>query len=244
MDKWGEIPYEHLRTFITDSCNFKEIIYRYEHRNKEVPFYLFDVTIQNHGDYYKEGIDEGVRLVNVGGVAAKEGGNLYALETYLNLMKVSDDAFKELVTYFEQVDRPVIICIFGDHQPRLNDNFYEKIFYGNEQLTQEQNLQKYIVPYVIWANYDVDWDEYGDMSANYLPAALMECAGLELPPFYQFLMKAYEEYPVLTQRGCLDKDGEVMDIKDIWDTELMSQYRMLQYNQLYIKDYQKGIFEG
>ena len=104
-------------------------------------------------------------------------------------------------------------------------------------------MQKYIVPYVIWANYDVDWEQYGDMSANYLPAALLECGGLELPPFYQFLMELHEQYPVLTQRGCLNANGELVDIRDIWDTESILRYRMLQYNQLYEKKYQKWIFE-
>lgn len=137
----------------------------------------------------------------------------------------------------------MIICMFGDHQPILGDNFYEAVFAGREMTQQERNLQKYIVPYVIWANYDVDWETYGDMSANYLPAALLECAGLRLPPFYQYLMELHEEFPVLTQRGCIDRDGKLVNIEELWETEPICQYRMLQYNQLYIEKYQKGIFE-
>ncbi|MFG6358609.1 MAG: sulfatase-like hydrolase/transferase, partial [Acetatifactor sp.] len=167
----------------------------------------------------------------------------YDVETYLNLIRISDDAFKELVTYFREVEEPVIICMFGDHQPILGDNFYEAVFAGREMTQQERNLQKYIVPYVIWANYDVDWETYGDMSANYLPAALLECAGLRLPPFYQYLMELHEEFPVLTQRGCIDRDGKLVNIEELWETEPICQYRMLQYNQLYIEKYQKGIFE-
>ncbi|MBD5551252.1 MAG: LTA synthase family protein [Lachnospiraceae bacterium] len=237
-----EVPYEYVRGFISDACNYKEIIHRYENRNKETPFFLFDVTIQNHSEYYGE-IPLDIDVVNVGGIPAEEVGYLYDLQTYLNLIKISDDDLKELVTYFEQVDTPVIICIFGDHQPWLYDDFYEAVFAGEESSEREQNLQKYIVPYVMWANYDVDWEEYGDMSANYLPAALMECANLELPPFYQYLMELHQEYPVLTKMGCLDKEGNLVDITDIWDTDLIEQYRMLQYNQLYVESYQSNIFE-
>ena len=237
-----EVPYEYVRDFISDACNFKEIIHRYETRNPDVPFFLFDVTIQNHGGYYGD-IPMDIGLENVGGISAGEVGDLYDLQTYLNLVKISDDAFADFVTYFENVDEPVIICMFGDHQPLLGDNFYNSIFTGNEMSEQELNLQKYIVPYVIWANYDVDWEAYGDLSANYLPAVLMECAGLQLPSFYQYLMELYEEYPVLTKRGCLDRNGQLMDISDIWDTEKIRQYRMLQYNQLYVRDYLSEIFE-
>lgn len=237
-----EVPYEYLRVFISDACNYKEIIHRYENRNQDAPFFLFDVTIQNHSDYYGQ-IPLDIDVLNVGGIPAAEAGYLYDVKTYLNLMKISDDAIKELLTYFQQVDTPVIICIFGDHQPILGDDFYKAVFTGNESSEREQNLQKYVVPYVMWANYDVDWKEYGIMSANYLPAALMECAGLQLPLFYQYLMELHQEYPVLTKMGCLDGEGNLVDIMDIWDTDQICKYRMLQYNQFHVEDYQKGIFE-
>ncbi len=237
-----EVPYEYVKGFISDSCNYKEIIHRYENRNRDVPFFLFDVTIQNHGGYYGE-VPIEIGVTSVGGRPAEEVGYLYDVETYLNLIKISDDAFKDLMSYFRQEKNPVIICMFGDHQPLLGDNFYEAVFAGKEMSEQEQNLQKYVVPYVIWSNYDVDWEAYGDMSANYLPAALMECAGLQLPPFYQYLIQLHEEFPVLTQRGCLDQDGNLVEIADIWETKPIYQYRMLQYNQLYAKEYQKAIFE-
>lgn len=237
-----EVPYEYIRDFISDECNFKEIVHRYENRNPDAPFFLFDVTIQNHGGYYKE-IPLDIDIVNIGETAAEEMGDVYDVRTYVNLMKISDDAFGELVGYFEKVENPVIICLFGDHQPILKDSYYEAAFAGNEMSEQEMNLQKYIVPYVIWANYDVDWEAYGDMSANYLPAVLTESAGLQLPPFYQYLMELYEEYPILTKRGCYDRDGNFIDIEEIWDSEWIYQYRMFQYDQLYVEEYQQGIFE-
>ena len=237
-----EVPYEYVRTFISDACNYREIINRYEKRNKDAPFFLFDVTIQNHGGYYGEEPKD-VEAVSVGGVPAETVGDLRGLQTYLSLIKVSDEAIKELVTYFEKVDKPVVLCIFGDHQPLMGDNFYQSILDGQNLSDGEQNLRKYMVPYIIWANYDIDWEEYGDMSANYLPAALLECAGLELPPFYQFLLELHREYPVLTKRGCLDKNGNLTDIRDIWDTEPIRAYRMMQYHQLYVKNYRRDIFE-
>lgn len=237
-----EVPYEYVRTFISDACNYREIINRYEKRNKDAPFFLFDVTIQNHGGYYGEEPKD-VEAVSVGGVPAETVGDLRGLQTYLSLIKVSDEAIKELVTYFEKVDKPVVLCIFGDHQPLMGDNFYQSIFGGQNLSDGEQNLRKYMVPYIIWANYDIDWEEYGDMSANYLPAALLECAGLELPPFYQFLLELHREYPVLTKRGCLDKNGNLTDIRDIWEAEPIRAYRMMQYHQLYVKNYRRDIFE-
>ena len=47
----------------------------------------------------------------------------------------------------------------------------------------------------------------------------------------------------MTKRGCYDKDGNFIDMEEIWDSEWIYQYRMLQYDQLYVEEYQKGIFE-
>lgn len=237
-----EVSVESIRAYITDHSNYQEIIHRYENRNRDVPFFLFDVTIQNHGGYYGEEPND-VEAVSVGGIPAEKVGALKDLQTYLGLMKLSDEGIRELVAYFQQVESPVILCIFGDHQPLLGDNFYQAVFTGENLSDGEQNLRKYIVPYVVWANYDISWREYGDMSAGYLPAVLMECAGLELPSFYQFLIGLQKEYPVLTQKGCLDRNGNLVDIRDIWDTESIRAYRMLQYNQLYAQNYRRDIFE-
>lgn len=240
-EKWA-VPYEHERGFISDACNYKEIIYRYENRDQDNSFFLFDVTIQNHAGYYKGELPLDIRIKNIETDSLAETESVDAVETYLNLMKKADNDLNDLIVYFEKVERPVIICVFGDHQPKLEDDFYQAVFADSGLSKREQNLQKYVTPYIIWANYDVDWQEYGNMSANYLPAVLMECAGLELPPFYQYLMELHGEYPVLTQRGCLDTDGNLIDIDTIWDTEQISRYRMLQYNQLYVEDYEKEIF--
>ncbi|MCM1191107.1 MAG: LTA synthase family protein [Butyrivibrio sp.] len=239
---WG-VPYEYVGSYISDACNFNEIIRRYEERDRSAPFFLFDVTIQNHGGYSnKTPMDIG--LVQIGETSAEEMGSVTEVQSYINLIRITDEAFRDFVMYFEQVEEPVILCMFGDHQPWLSEAFYDTVFAGQDLSEKEQNLRKYIVPYVIWANYEVDWKEYGDMSANYIPAVLMECAGLELPPYYQFLMGLHATWPVLTQKGCLDREGNLLDIADLWDTELIYQYRMLQYNQLCVRKYQKPIFEG
>ena len=57
-------------------------------------------------------------------------------------------------------------------------------------------------------------------------------------------MELHREYPVLTKIGCLDKEGKLVDIADVWDEDLISRYRMFQYNQLYMKDYLEDIFVG
>lgn len=75
---------------------------------------------------------------------------------YLNLIKYSDDSLKQLTSYFEKCKEPTIILFLGDHQPRLTDEFMNKITNGKYQTwSAEQMMKRYQVPFVIWANYDI-----------------------------------------------------------------------------------------
>lgn len=40
-------------------------------------------------------------------------------------MKASDEALERLFAFFEEYEEPVVIVLYGDHQPKLEDGFYE-----------------------------------------------------------------------------------------------------------------------
>ena len=79
------------------------------------------------------------------------------MSTYLSMINKSDDALRELIRYFQQVDEDTIILFFGDHQPLLRTEFYEKI-YGKPYVsfTAEELKSVYNVPYLIWSNYELN----------------------------------------------------------------------------------------
>ena len=222
-----QVDCRYVGSFVSDDCNFDEIIWRYEHRDPEKPFFLFDVTIQNHADYYYQ-TDITVNVTSVGSTPAEEIGYLGDV----SLMRLTDQAFANLTAYFERVEEPTVICMFGDHQPSLYQDFYQAVFADSGLTEEEQESKKYITPYVIWANYDIAFPEMSEMSANYLGATLMECAGCELPAYYKFLLEAKEKYPVLTYENVKE------NVKDDW----LIQYRSLQYNHLMEKNCRPELF--
>lgn len=226
-----QTPYLYVRSFLSDECNFNEIIWHFEHKKEDAPLFLFDVTIQNHGDYYGQ-IETPISILTIGQTPVEDVGDVYNAETYLNLIKITDDAFADLISYFKTVEEPVIICMFGDHQPNLGDTFYNAMFAGSGLTEKEQTELKYITPYVIWANYDVEFPDYGDMSANYLGAAVVECAGVDLPPYYQYILQLQKQYPVISYQT-VDEYG---------DEEAIVQYQMLQYNHLMERNYLRDLF--
>ena len=111
----------------------------------------------------------------------------------------------------------------------------------------EESQNRYIVPYVIWANFDLDKESSGlsdagyellndnTMSSNYLGACLTRLAGLETTDYQDFLLILKETLPVITANLVIDKDGNYMTIdeaENAWP-ELMSLYEKLQYRALF-----------
>lgn len=226
-----QTEFSHVGFYPSDECNFNEIIWWFEHKEEGKPLFLFDVTIQNHGDYGGQ-VDISIGIEKLGNTPAAEAGDLYSAATYLSLMKITDDAFADLISYFETVEEPVIVCMYGDHQPKLQDHFYDAVFSGSDLTEEQQSALQYITPYVIWANYDIDMPDYGNMSANYLGAAVLECAGAELPPYYQYLLWMQKQFPEISFRT----------IDGLENQEAVRNYRMLQYNQLIEKNSLQQLF--
>ena len=235
-----EFECEHGR--ISDWANYQEVIRRYEQWKDEQTsehFFCFNVTFQNHGGYLT-----GYRCENpphyAGGAADPD------VEEYLSTVHVSDQAFQKLVEYFRQEKEPTVIVMFGDHWPRLNNEFLDTI---TEQDTSAGELEKsqdrYETPYLIWANYDIDAEEGGKLSANYLSTLLLETAGVPLNSYYSFLGGLSEELPVMNSIGYIDAEDDYVGS----DTELdektqqdLKNYEQLQYELLFGKNEESRTF--
>lgn len=218
------------RKYISDQSDFEKIEELYENREiKDKPFYLFNVTMQNHGGFNKlyDNFPHDVEITD-------EIHKSQQAEQYLSLVKKTDEAFKQLTEYFSKVKEPTIIVMYGDHQPSLESSFYDGLLKQNGgKLTQEEMLKKYQVPFIIWTNYKIKGTTIDKMSANYLGAYVMQEAGLKLSPYQQFLMRLYEDVPVLCAMGTIDKDGKFYSsYEDTPYKDMIHEYQILQYNNL------------
>lgn len=222
---------EYIRNFISDKTNMEWIIKDYEasKRQSEDPFYLFNVTVQNHGGYVgnRGFVDADVKCET-------EGLTSSEVNQYLTLAKKSDEAFKMLIEYFEKVDEPTVIVMFGDHQPPLSNEFYSNIF-GTDiaKFTPEQTATWYSTPYVIWANYDIEEKEDFNMSANYLSANLLQLIGADMTGYHKYLLELQKKVPVLTGLFYAGEDGVFHNIDEESSySSLIKEYARIQYNGL------------
>ena len=190
---------EYVR-YISDKESYKKVIELYEEKEKDTPFYCFDMTIQNHGGYLTNTNWENPVYV--------KGSYYQEAKEFLSATKVSDDAFKYLIDYFEKQEEPTIICMFGDHQPSIEIEFYEEIMKKGESDWNLQDVQKrYITPFIIWANYDIEESKNAVISNNYIENLLLKQAGIDLPLYNQYIEKVSASIPAMNVNGYMDDDG-------------------------------------
>lgn len=223
-----------IRNFVSDAADFQVIIDQYEQAKKKsnAPFYLFNVTMQNHSGY-----DQDFDNLDMP-ISIEEKCDDPELKRYLNLIHHSDTALKSLIEYFSKQKDPTVIVFFGDHEPGLSNEVYSKILGKNvEKLSAEENMNLYKTPFLIWANYDIEEQENVNISMNYLSTLMLESTGMKLSPFNQFLLDIHKQIPVLTTNGYFGEDGNYYSLKDESSPyyESLRKYQILQYNNLFDK---------
>ena len=218
-----------LRRFVSDSYDYSMVENMYENRDTSKPFFLFNVTMQNHGGYAMSytNFSQEIYVTNMNGIYP-------TANRYLSLVKRSDEAFQELVDYFSNVSEPTILCMFGDHLPSIEDGFYEELFGTSlDHLTTEQQQLRYTTPFVIWANYDIPEATLNQISANYLSTLVLQTAGLPLTQYNRYLASLYQKLPIINTVGYVDADNNYYTHSENskYD-DLLYQYHCLVYNSL------------
>ena len=223
---------EMIRDFLSDDHNYRIVEQEYESfrkDNKDSPFFMFNVTIQNHGGYLLTTgvVDSGIK------VSDPDLQNETVVQ-FINLMKYSDDALKGLIDYYSKVDEETVIMLFGDHHPRLDDTFYSAMRARNKDLSSLQwSDLKHKVPFMIWANYDIEERDGLYISANYISVYLKQLLGLPLTGFDKYLLDLHAQLPVITAIDYQDAAGNIYETDEVSDySEKLNEYGIVQYNGL------------
>lgn len=228
-----------LREYITDQELYETIIERYENRGAKEDLFIMSISMQNHGGYTEKynNFDEQARILGI---------NYPDVNQYLSLLHESDKALEYLISYFENVDEPVEIVFFGDHQPSLSSRFYPYLNgKGLSGLTVDELEALYTVPFFIWTNYDSKEETVDITSLNMLSTMALERAGIELPAYNRFLADMMEVVPAINARAYYSKmQGRFIHIEDAVgeEAEWIRNYEILQYNNMFDKRGKSELF--
>ncbi len=231
-----------IRTYISDEAVYDKVIRLYhDNLTNDDPLAFFCVTMQNHGGYmnfreYEQFHFLEEEIENMPPRLA----NKTAISGYMSLMQISDAAFGELVKFFEKEKEPTIILMFGDHQPNSTITRPILDLMDIEEECEDWRIRsnQYLVPFVLWANYDIEEQEGIVTSLNYLNILLSENAGFELSGYQTFRKELQEKYPVITANFCVNDRGELLSWDELdmdKDADLLL-YKQLQYNHSFDTD--------
>lgn len=228
----GSFPFEDkLRNYVSDEADFKSIL---EWRNNtEGPFFMFNVTMQNHSNYGGDFDNFDPQIV----AKFKNTSSNKYLNKYLSLMYETDQDVASLLSELSQSDRKTIVVFWGDHQP--NDYVVRPIYkeYGLDfdNQTYEQQQQRQKTPFFIWANYDIQEQTNVEISLNYLNILLFETAGLQLDEYQTFRKNLWQgQIPMMNAVGYRNDDGDLVEYDDAPEEiqNLLNEYQNIQYYRM------------
>lgn len=216
--------YGNRQFYETDESVYRNLIQWYEEMPENKPRFLYLLTIQNHGDWnINDSSDDIVHVSNDFGDSTEK------VNEYLSCIKQSDEAFKQLTDYFSSVDRDVVVCMVGDHSPYLAGAVMKEGF-----SEAEKSLRLRGTPFMVWSNRELEEENTGYVSLNYLPSIILDAAGIPSMPYYKYMGQLRKKLPVVSSYGkYFDSDGNEYDYEEetVYTSEVQD-YFYLEFNNL------------
>jgi len=225
-------------TIMGDEQFMSEIFNLYDiHKNKsDKPYFSFNVTYQNHGPYSDKYSDDTHKYVQ-----NKEGytdSDVAILNNYLTGVADTGKNLKILVDKLREDDEPVVLILFGDHNPWLgNENsVYNMLGINLIWDSEEGATNYYCTPYVIWANdkakevLENDFIGKGEkISPNFLMNKFFELAGYGGNEFMKFSNELKNNVQVINQDFYYEDNTFVQELSEENKRKLEKFYKMQYY---------------
>lgn len=122
---------EMFRGMVSDAATYDLILDLL--RQDDTPQFVFDVTIASHGGY-----DTGSIPTQDMVHAPLDGVEYDDVNEYLSCIERSQAELKAFLDELRELDRPVIVCFFGDHQPGFVEWLAGEA-YGSDEDGAEEN---------------------------------------------------------------------------------------------------------
>lgn len=236
-DDFTDLSYYGHRPYETDASLYSNLIRWYENAPSDQPRFLYALTIQNHGSWNMNSPEQD--LVHT---STDFGETTDMIQEYLSCVSLSDQAFRDLTAHFSQSDRPVIICMMGDHAPSFAPSITDPAYSSAEKAL---NVRK--VPLLIWANYELPEMALETTSINFVAPTLLDIAGLPLSPYYSYILQLKEQVPIVSSYGSYyDADGNLYEYASDDGAPYASavdNYFYLEYNNLHSNERDQNFFQ-
>lgn len=211
-----------------DAVVIPEVLQRFEELTTAgEKVFSFTVTLQGHGAYDHSTLPDRHFWT---GEESEE--NTIALNNYLTSVYDTQCVVNEMLDKLRESSEPVVVLLYGDHNPRLTQRFYDSL-----DMSQEESfLRMYGTPYIIWANEtakEICGNSFTGVapvvSPGYLMNVLFQEIGWQGNDFMGFTNAVCEHLPVLNTVGYYLEDGVYTRTLSEHGEDLLRQYRYVQH---------------
>ena len=206
---------------VTDAATYESVLDRL--RSNEAPQFILDVTIQNHSGYDQNNIDESLLPGYTFPFAEDDAALTSQLNEYLACINASDRDLQWFMEELRNLDRPVMLVFFGDHQPGVSGYANDALF--TEDVGAAHGARAYRTNYFVWTNYevagagDMRWE---DASSSTLGALAFDAIGAPLTNFQKAQLGARMYMPMINMFAYKDNEGGWHSVEDATPSEMAS----------------------
>lgn len=222
-----------------DDVFFPELLEAYRAGTAgERPYFSFSVTYQGHGPYDSGQLywgEPGDYVVNDGRYTAEEQ---CILENYFGSIANTGKHLKALTDALRADAEPVVLVLFGDHNPWMGDgnSVYKAMGLDFDLDSQDGFLNYYSTRYIIWAN-DAAKAVLGNgfqgegptLGPSFLMNEVFRLCGWEGPAYLQAIDPVLDRVSVVHASGRYLEDGVLTTELTPENAELIRRYRAMDY---------------
>lgn len=232
----NDLEYElYWNQYISDYDFFDYIITGLDSAIKDNRKYFnFSVTFQNHGPYFSDKLIEEEYLLKK---PEYNEADYNVINNYLSGIYKTDVALLKLRNSIDECEEPVVLIVFGDHNPHLgnNDESYHMLGIDIDLSTPEGAKNYYGTDYLFYANdaaKNVLGKEFKGVGTTVSPMMLMaeyfDYIDIQGPAYLNYLIDLKKEYPVINN-VYVGKDGNYQAAVDIDDIKQLTVQQKIEY---------------
>ncbi len=158
------------------------------------------------------------------------------LVNYVNGFYLAEQAYAQLVEYFEQQDEPTVILMYGDHIPNFSEDVLEVLGLSMTDYSLEMVSRMQSIPLVLWSNYapeKVAKIQFSGEGIYYLPEALFR--NLEMPDtnMMRILRLQRTAFKANARTFVTDAEGELLKQCTEEQMHILNQSKVVQYDLMF-----------
>lgn len=227
-------------SFAMDNIFFPELLKQYKSATADgKPYFNFSVSYQGHGPYSSGSYnwaEKGTFVVEDDSYTEEE----YAImENYFGSVNDTNRYLKEFTDALRDDPEPVVLVLFGDHNPWMGDgnSVYKAMGLNLDLSTEEGFYNYYSTRYIIWANNAAkevlgkDFTGEGPaISPTFLMSEVFEQCGWEGNSYMKAMNDVKEQITVInTPTGFFAENGKLTadlteDGEKLYDKFLQMEY--------------------